>query len=98
MRLHQVSASQIVPIPLDEAWQFFANPSNLRWLTPDWLNLRPSSEVPDRMHPGLIVTYEVVPFPGLRTTWVTEITHVVEGSLFVDEQRAGPYRFWHHQH
>ena len=30
--------------------------------------------------------------------WVTEITHVEEGRLFVDEQRFGPYRFWHHQH
>jgi len=31
-------------------------------------------------------------------SWVTEITHVDEGRLFVDEQRFGPYRFWHHQH
>jgi ligand-binding SRPBCC domain-containing protein len=30
--------------------------------------------------------------------WVTEITHVIEGKMFVDEQRSGPYRFWHHQH
>ena len=31
-------------------------------------------------------------------TWVTEITHVEEGAFFVDEQRVGPYRIWHHQH
>lgn len=30
--------------------------------------------------------------------WVTEITHLVEPHLFVDEQRFGPYRFWQHQH
>jgi ligand-binding SRPBCC domain-containing protein len=29
---------------------------------------------------------------------VTEITHVDEPRLFIDEQRFGPYRFWHHQH
>jgi ligand-binding SRPBCC domain-containing protein len=37
-------------------------------------------------------------------TWVTEINHVVaptdlsEGRIwqFVDEQRLGPFRFWHH--
>ena len=28
---------------------------------------------------------------------MTEITHVVEGRYFVDEQRR-PYRLWHHQH
>ena len=31
-------------------------------------------------------------------TWVTEITHVKEMELFVDEQRIGPYSMWHHQH
>lgn len=30
--------------------------------------------------------------------WVTEITQFQQGKLFVDEQRFGPYRFWHHQH
>jgi ligand-binding SRPBCC domain-containing protein len=30
--------------------------------------------------------------------WVTEITHVEERKFFIDEQRIGPYSFWHHQH
>ena len=30
--------------------------------------------------------------------WITEITHVVDKKLFVDEQRKGPYKMWHHQH
>lgn len=30
--------------------------------------------------------------------WVTEITHVSELKYFVDEQRIGPYKMWHHQH
>lgn len=30
--------------------------------------------------------------------WCTEITHVAEGQYFIDEQRFGPYAFWHHQH
>ena len=31
-------------------------------------------------------------------TWVTEITHVKEKKYFVDEQRIGPYKMWHHEH
>ena len=31
-------------------------------------------------------------------TWVTEITHVREPHYFVDEQRIGPYKLWHHEH
>lgn len=38
------------------------------------------------------------PFPLYSTRWVTEITHVKEGSYFVDEQRFGPYALWHHKH
>lgn len=38
------------------------------------------------------------PFPGLGTNWVTEITQVAEPHYFIDEQRFGPYKFWHHQH
>lgn len=46
----------------------------------------------------MIVTYTVSPFAKLRVKWVTEITHVREPDYFVDEQRFGPYKFWHHQH
>lgn len=98
MQLHRLETTQILPIPPDEAWRFFSDPSMLPHITPPWLNLKPTSKLPSAMHPGLIVTYKVAPIPGVRVLWVTEITQVVDGALFVDEQRAGPYRFWHHQH
>ena len=50
------------------------------------------------MYPGQIITYRVSPFAGFTTHWVTEITHVLEEQYFVDEQRFGPYRMWHHEH
>jgi ligand-binding SRPBCC domain-containing protein len=34
----------------------------------------------------------------LRVRWVTEIKCVEEGRSFIDEQRFGPYKFWHHRH
>ncbi len=34
----------------------------------------------------------------VAVTWVTEIQHVEPLVRFVDEQRMGPYAFWHHQH
>jgi len=45
-----------------------------------------------------MVVYRVKPFGGLGTNWVSEITQVSRPYLFVDEQRSGPYKFWHHQH
>ncbi|MEI7504162.1 MAG: SRPBCC family protein, partial [Paludibacter sp.] len=35
---------------------------------------------------------------GIKTTWLTEITHIREKKFFIDEQRIGPYSMWHHQH
>ena len=40
----------------------------------------------------------MTPILGIKTKWVTEITHVVEGKYFVDKQRFGPYSLWHHTH
>ena len=50
------------------------------------------------MYEGLIISYKVSPMLGIKTTWVTEITHIKEHEYFVDEQRVGPYKIWHHQH
>lgn len=98
MSLHRKADIQRLPISLDEAWDFFSNPRNLAVITPPEMGFTVQTDLPARMHPGLIIKYRVRPLFNLPMTWVTEITHVVEGQLFVDEQRFGPYRFWHHQH
>ncbi len=50
------------------------------------------------MFAGQIIQYLVTPVAGVKTKWVTEITHVKHGEYFVDEQRYGPYALWHHKH
>jgi hypothetical protein len=40
----------------------------------------------------------VSPVLNIPMRWVTEITHVKDLQYFVDEQRVGPYRIWHHEH
>ena len=57
-----------------------------------------SGELPEKMYEGMIISYKVSPLLGIKMTWVTEITKVRDGHYFVDEQRVGPYRIWHHQH
>lgn len=98
MRLYSLRTQQRLPLSLEEAWSFFSDPANLQEITPPSMGFQVTSQVPPRVHPGLIITYKVRPLFGVAVTWVTEITHVVEPVLFVDEQRFGPYRFWHHQH
>lgn len=68
-------------------------------MTPPYLNLKFTNELyGDGMYPGQVITYRVKPLFGIPLFWLTEITHVVEGRFFVDEQRFGPYSLWHHQH
>jgi ligand-binding SRPBCC domain-containing protein len=88
----------ILAITLDECWDFFANPQNLPNITPPWLKLRITSDLSDKIYEGMIITYKVQPFLRIPSNWVTEITHVKEKRFFIDEQRFGPYKFWHHQH
>lgn len=98
MSLHRMADVQRLPITLEEAWDFFSDPRNLAVITPPYMGFVIQNELPARMHPGLIIQYQVRPLFSVPVTWVTEITHMVPHRLFVDEQRFGPYRFWHHQH
>lgn len=98
MTLHRLERAQFLPIPLADAWDFFSDPRNLCLITPPDLGFAITSPVPARTYAGLIVTYTVTPFLGMAVRWVTEITHCEAPVFFVDEQRFGPYRFWHHQH
>ena len=98
MKIYQIKSKQILPITLDNSWNFFSDPRNLPKITPPWLNLKVTSDLPDKMYEGMIITYKVYPFLGIPSNWVTEITQVKEKNFFIDEQRFGPYKFWHHQH
>ncbi|MEI9955871.1 MAG: SRPBCC family protein [Ferruginibacter sp.] len=50
------------------------------------------------MYAGQVIEYTVKPVLGIPLYWMTEITHVVDKTYFIDEQRFGPYSLWHHQH
>ncbi len=89
---------QFLPITLDEAWQFFASPRNLNEITPDDMVFEIVSELPDSMYAGLLINYRLKPMFNIPLDWCTEITHIKEKEYFVDEQRKGPYRIWHHEH
>lgn len=98
MKIYSLHAKQVLPISSAEAWEFLSNPANLKEITPDHMGFAIHSGADRPMYAGQIIQYRVSPFPGFTTKWVTEITHVEEGSYFVDEQRFGPYQLWHHKH
>lgn len=96
--MFQYSSKQELPISMDEAWVFLSDPKNLKRITPDYMGFNILSGADRKMFPGQIIQYRLTPVLGIPFRWVTEITHVKEGEYFVDEQRFGPYSFWHHKH
>ncbi len=98
MKLYTLRSIQKLPISPQAAWSFLSDPSNLKVITPDYMSFDIVSGADKAMFPGQIIQYIVTPIAGIKTKWVTEITHVKEGEYFVDEQRFGPYKFWHHKH
>ena len=98
MAVHVLQHSQLIRAGIAHAWDFFSDPRNLARITPPDLDFKVLTELPDRIYPGMMIEYRVRPLLGIPARWVTEITHVEEGRFFVDEQRIGPYRIWHHEH
>ena len=98
MPVKTFTSAQFLPISMEQAWIFFSSPRNLNEITPANMTFFITSKIPEKMYEGMIITYKVSPFLNIPLTWVTEITHIREQSYFVDEQRKGPYRLWHHEH
>lgn len=98
MKIYRVHAVQRLALDLDTAWDFLSDPTNLKTITPDYLGFKIIGGTDRKMYSGQIIEYIVTPVLGLKTKWVTEITHVAHKDYFVDEQRYGPYSLWHHKH
>lgn len=98
LKIYTLEQTQSLPITIEAAWKFFSNPNNLSVLTPEWMHMDLGENVPTEMYEGIIMTQQVKPLLGIPLTWVTEITKIKEYEYFIDEQRIGPYRFWHHEH
>ena len=97
--IHQIKREQILNAKIEDVWEFVSSPFNLKKITPDYMNFTiTSKDLEKEMYPGMIICYKVSPLLGIPTNWVTEITHVKKYKLFVDEQRVGPYKIWHHEH
>lgn len=99
MPTYQFYREQIIPASKSKVWDFISSPANLKKITPPEMGFDITTPyLAEKMYAGMIISYQVRVLPGFTTNWVTEITQVREGEYFIDEQRMGPYRLWHHQH
>jgi ligand-binding SRPBCC domain-containing protein len=98
-KVYSLKTIQKIPAPIDDVWQFFSNPANLKSITPGELDFNITGKYHgDKMYTGQIIEYTLKPLLHIPVYWMTEITFVEEKKFFIDEQRYGPYSLWHHQH
>jgi len=98
MKIYQLNKSIKLPITKEEAWEFLSDPKNLQKLMPADMGFDIISGADRKAYAGQLIEYNVSPFKGFNTKWVTEITHVEKPLYFVDIQLYGPYKLWHHKH
>ena len=98
MKIFKIHTKQHLPITIEEGWSFLSNPKNLSTITPDYMKFKITDCDFKTVYQGQIIQYIVTPLFGIKTKWVTEITHMKYEEYFVDEQRFGPYALWHHKH
>jgi ligand-binding SRPBCC domain-containing protein len=98
--LHKFKRKQLIKADIHSVWNFISSPLNLTLITPGSMEFEVVNDdyELEKMYSGQIIEYQVTLMKGFRTRWVTEITNVSENEYFTDEQRLGPYRFWHHEH
>lgn len=96
--MKKLHIEQLLPISLEQAWNFFSRPENLNEITSSNLTFKIMSKLPEIMYEGLMIEYRISPFFNIPFIWLTEITHIKDKEFFVDEQRIGPYKLWHHEH
>jgi ligand-binding SRPBCC domain-containing protein len=98
MKIYTLHKTQKLPITSEKAWEFLSNPKNLKIITPDYMSFNIISSIDRPLYTGQIIQYIVTPLLGIKTKWVSEITHIEDKKYFVDEQMYGPYSLWHHKH
>jgi ligand-binding SRPBCC domain-containing protein len=97
MSVHLLEREQLVPRPVDEVFDFFAQARNLERITPPWLGFEVLTPGPVEMGSGTLIEYRLR-VHAVPVRWISRIEEWDSGRLFVDRQLRGPYRLWHHRH
>ena len=96
-RIYTLEAGLWLPRPIEEVFDFFADPHNLEILTPDSLHFEFLTPGPVEMKYGTRIDYRIR-LHGVPVPWQSEITVWEPPHRFVDRQNRGPYRLWIHEH
>lgn len=96
-RIHVLERRQRVPLPIDRAFSFYGDATNLERITPPFLGFEVTTPRPIAMAAGTLIDYRLK-LHGVPVRWKTRIEAWDPPHRFVDVQLSGPYALWHHTH
>ena len=96
-KIYVMRQEQWISRPIDQVFAFFSDAHNLETITPPWLKFRILSVSSEQVKEGTEIAYQLS-LHGIPMRWLTEIRRWNPPFRFVDVQRKGPYRLWHHTH
>jgi ligand-binding SRPBCC domain-containing protein len=86
VKTSRLTREQLIPLPVEEVFAFFADPQNLELLTPAWLNFQILTPPPIEMRIGSEIDHRLR-IRGVPVRWRSEIT-----------AWQPPFRRWIHTH
>lgn len=95
--MYVLERETIVPRGRAEVFEFFNDPRNLAEITPPSMGFRILAADDPPMCPGYKIEYRIKVF-GVALRWLTTIAEYDPPNRFADEQTAGPYKYWYHEH
>jgi ligand-binding SRPBCC domain-containing protein len=96
-RIYFLRQEQWISRPIGEVFAFFSDAHNLERITPPWLRFEILFISSGAVAQGTEIRYRLR-LHGMPVHWRTEISRWDPPHCFVDEQRSGPYKLWHHTH
>ncbi len=97
VKFHTLRREQWIARPIEEVFRFFADARNLEEITPPWLGFRILAMNSSSISEGTEIRYRLR-LHGVPIHWKTEIRQWAAPHRFIDVQRSGPYKLWHHTH
>lgn len=88
---------QRLELPLEQAFEFYAQARNLEAITPPWLGFRVTTPGEIEMREGALIEYRLA-LHRIPVRWRTRIESWEPPVRFVDAQLRGPYALWVHTH
>lgn len=95
--VHKLESYQFIDKPLEEVFNFFSNPHNLKKITPHDINFRVIEMTTEKIQKDTIIEYRLNKYE-IPMKWKSLISEWNPPYKFVDIQEYGPYKYWHHTH